>query len=902
MGRSSVQKRGLLRSLAIIAGLSLGLVGAVALSLWGRRPEVLSSGSIAFALGVLSVFVFLLLFLSSLKRDAGRADLSYGGLDVFYAATVAVALVSFLVASRFRENFLQPYMLGTAFAVYLLVRTNRRRLRGTPAVLLAGALVAFAGIEAAHGLAQWASGWEMRGFFFNVNHFAMFLAMVIPLAWATARLGTNVFLRFAGYGINALMFAAVGLSRCRTAYTALVLVGGVAFLLRRLAHPAPVGRESHPWRSAVRGVFIFGAVGLVVVSALAVSFKPMSAAGRLLIWKVSLRTALAHPVAGIGYGNFPAVYNAEQGRYFEEGKGTATERLSASADAYAFNDYLESIMETGVIGLVVFLPFWGLALMAVADVFRRGSSPFPGPVSTSDDRLSSGAAGSVLAFMVMAVFYYPSRILPMVLLFSGALGWIAGDERSLPDRARRSIRGFVLAFAAVSFSVAVILFPTIWKRFTAEQTWSEAIILARAGRTANAVATTRAAYPLLRSAAEFVDFHAGLLLGAGEAQEAAAVLDRARAFSYNPRFAEKLAAAHLELGDLDSALKRAREADAVLPWRLTSKALLAEISVRRGDIAEASRYARLVINKPMKVRTAEGETLKAKAFDLWTGLRTRTDEAGSPLLDLLAELPAESRGGVLGALQAMGSRSEPFVEALQAANPEERACLAFLLANMPDRDVLALDAVFLVENVRTACIARRTVPLAGGVPDEVFMEYVLPYAAGDEPRDPWRSDFFERFREAAVSSPSVNEAVVRLNRDVFLEFRLGFVVRDMRKPLLSPRQSIERGTVSCGEAAVMLVDACRSVGIPARLVVLPRWPNIKGGHIWIEVWENGRWRHISPYDPALLEQTWIPVQIAAVFPPGSREAVFAARFRRTGLRALAGREISFIDITESYLK
>ena len=27
------------------------------------------------------------------------------------------------------------------------------------------------------------------------------------------------------------------------------------------------------------------------------------------------------------YGNFPVVYNAEQGRYFEEGKGTATERL-----------------------------------------------------------------------------------------------------------------------------------------------------------------------------------------------------------------------------------------------------------------------------------------------------------------------------------------------------------------------------------------------------------------------------------------------------------------------------------------------------------------------------------------------------------------------------------------------
>jgi len=902
MGTSSARTRHLLRFLAGAAGLSLGLIGAVALILKVRRPEVLSSGSIAFALNVIALLIFLLLFLSSLRTDAGRKGYALGWLDVFYAASVAVSLVSFLVASRARENFLQPFMLITAFAVYLLVRTNRRRFEGTPALLLAGALVAFAGVVAAHGLAQWASGREMRGFFFNVNHFAMFLAMILPLAWAAARLRMNAFLRFSGYGVTALMIAAVGLARCRTAYTALILVGGVFYLVRHLPRTAPAGGGPRRRRSAVRGVLVFGAVGVVVVSALAVSFKPMSAAGRLLIWKVSARTALAHPVTGVGYGNFPAVYNVEQGRYFEEGKGSAIERLSASADAYAFNDFLESFVELGLIGLVVLLPFWGFVLWTAAGVLSRGDPPPAGPASSSDGRLALGASGSVLAYMIMAVFYYPSRILPIVMLFSVFLGWLAGDKKPAPDRARRSFRVFGLAFAAVSLSAALILFPTLWKRFIAERSWSKAVALARAGRTTDAVAATRAAYPLLRSDPDFVDLHAGLLLGVGDAREAATVLDAARVYSSNPRLAEKLASAYVALGDLEAALGQARKADSILPWRLSSKALLADISVRRGDPEGTSRYARLVLDTPMKVRTAAGEALKTKAFELWTGSPKRSGETESLFIDLLARLPAEFRGGVLGALQAMGSRSGPFVEALRAAGPEERTCIAFLLANMPDRDVLGLDANFLVENVRTACLARRTVPLAMDVPDVIFLEEVLPYAVGDEPRDPWRPDFFERFKEAAVSSPSVEDAVVRLNRDVFLEFRLAFAERDMRKPLLSPRQSIEKGAVSCGEAAVMLVDACRSVGIPARMIVLPRWPHIKGGHIWVEVWDHGRWRHISAYDPALLEQTWIPLQIAETFPPGSRAAVFAAHFRRTGLRLLAGRDISFTDITENYLK
>jgi len=878
----------------------LGLAGLGILFLKIRRPEVLSSGSIGFVVGWLSIAVSLLLLISSLKSGPERKGFSPGPLDVFYAASVAVSLLSFFLASRSPGTYLQPLMTVTAFAVYLLVRTNRHRLGGGRAAVLAGGFIAVSGLEAVHGLAQWASGSEMRGFFFNVNHFAMFLTMAIPLAIVFVWFERIAVRRTVGLVVCGLMLAAVALSRCRTAYTALLLIGGLA-LFQAISSRIPTtdDPEKRGRISSFRAALVFGAAGLLVVAALSLSFKHMSAAGRLLIWKVSARMALAHPLAGVGYANFPPLYNIEQGRYFGSGQGTPLERFSAMAAPYAFNDYLESAVETGIVGLVVFLPFWLFALREAVVQFRRfrglqRSTPAP----SFDKRLTVGAAGSVLAFMIMAFFYYPGRILPVVLPFSALLGWLAGEDRQASIRSRRAFRAFVLSFGAISLAATALLLPRLGHEYRSERTWSAARDHARRGRQDEAVAAARAAHPRLRHNAEFVDFHAGLLLADGNAREAASVLEGLRETSANPFLAEKLARARLELGDLEGALKSAREAASILPWRLTSKSILAETYLKIGDRTNAARYARLVITTPMKVRTKEGEALKAKALELLS------EEAGeeSQLVEFLLTLPRDTRGGVLGVLQATGSRSESFVRALRTAPPEERDCLAFLLANMPDRDVRELRTEYLEENVRIACLARRTLPLAASVPDAIFLDYVLPYAVADERRESWRTDFYRRFRDGAAMSPSIEEAVLRLNRDIFLGFRLEFAERDIWKPFLGPVQSIDRGIVSCGEAALLLVDACRSVGIPARMAVLPRWLHIRGGHIWTEIWDRGRWRYITAFDANLIDMGWISSQITSTFPPHSHGVIFAPVFRRTGLKAMAGRDIVFTDISENYLK
>ena len=48
--------------------------------------------------------------------------------------------------------------------------------------------------------------------------------------------------------------------------------------------------------------------------------------------------------------------------------------------------------------------------------------------------------------------------------------------------------------------------------------------------------------------------------------------------------------------------------------------------------------------------------------------------------------------------------------------------------------------------------------------------------------------------------------------------------------------------------SIMLVEACRSVGVPARLAGIASWPGRGGNHTWVEFWDNG-WHFVGAAEP-----------------------------------------------------
>uniref|UniRef100_A0A7S4C5T3 Transglutaminase-like domain-containing protein n=1 Tax=Chrysotila carterae TaxID=13221 RepID=A0A7S4C5T3_CHRCT len=132
-------------------------------------------------------------------------------------------------------------------------------------------------------------------------------------------------------------------------------------------------------------------------------------------------------------------------------------------------------------------------------------------------------------------------------------------------------------------------------------------------------------------------------------------------------------------------------------------------------------------------------------------------------------------------------------------------------------------------------------------------------------------------------------------------------------------QVISYGQASCSGLSILLACACRSVGIPARLVVVPRWADAPhGNHAWVEVYDSGRWGFIGAAEPAdaLSAPNWFHPSRTRDAPRsagarGKHFRIFASTWRRGGLAGLekhadlplpweTSTQINGIDVTDSY--
>jgi hypothetical protein len=133
---------------------------------------------------------------------------------------------------------------------------------------------------------------------------------------------------------------------------------GILFLL--LAY-----KKLHPGRKTI----LFSLTLLIaLIATLAIYVKSDSSLGRVLIYKISWNMFAEHPFTGIGWGNFQRDYGLYQAQFFQSGNYTQKEFLLAGNTFYAFNDYWQFIVETGIVGaLLVFFS----TLLAIKTAWLR---------------------------------------------------------------------------------------------------------------------------------------------------------------------------------------------------------------------------------------------------------------------------------------------------------------------------------------------------------------------------------------------------------------------------------------------------------------------------------------------------------------------------------------------------
>ncbi|TCD28987.1 hypothetical protein EZ456_02170 [Pedobacter psychrodurus] len=93
--------------------------------------------------------------------------------------------------------------------------------------------------------------------------------------------------------------------------------------------------------------------------------KTDSSLGRIFIYKISSQIYKHNWLKGIGIGKFKTVYMHYQADYFKKGKFTETELLLADNTYFAFNDYYQFIIETGIVGIFLLSIFFLLIFLLI---------------------------------------------------------------------------------------------------------------------------------------------------------------------------------------------------------------------------------------------------------------------------------------------------------------------------------------------------------------------------------------------------------------------------------------------------------------------------------------------------------------------------------------------------------
>ncbi len=234
----------------------------------------------------------------------------------------------------------------------------------------------------------------------------------------------------------------------------------------------------------------------------------------------------------------------------------------------------------------------------------------------------------------------------------------------------------------------------------------------------------------------------------------------------------------------------------------------------------------------------------------------------------------------------------------------ERAA-RFLVENMPPQDRETLSSEYLRENLDLAFRAREEYPWAAQVPEEIFLNDVLPYAVFDEPRDPWRAELHIRVRELVKDSHTATEAAQALNRQVFNLLNVHYNT-GRKRPNQSLHESVELGKATCTGLAIILVEACRTVGVPARAVGTPLWANKRGNHTWVEIWDDGwHFTGADEYDAAGVDRGWFTGDAAQAKADVVQNAIYATSWKRNGLTfpmvwARHSESVAAVNVTARY--
>lgn len=348
-------------------------------------------------------------------RQLWRAEPQALALLLALLAYIAVIVLSIAVAYTrapvIKETLKWSEVLAVAAATWLFIRTERQALWLTWAVIIAALAEALLGcaqyVLATGLLGPGGANIRVYGTFDQPNPFGGYLNLALPFALALALFGRDPRMRWVAAGASGLLLFALYLSDSRGALlglvAALVVLAALGWRFERQAlvaiavgapllaiawftHLIPASLENK-----LLAQFRVNDVSLTAQ----LNDANYSTIERLAHWVAGLRMFRAHPLLGVGAGNYDAAYQHYKVPGWDESL------------THAHNYYINVAAETGALGLLAFLAVVAVALWLAwratraTDWRRAGATAGVAALAGLDARaLAIGGAAVIAALCI----------------------------------------------------------------------------------------------------------------------------------------------------------------------------------------------------------------------------------------------------------------------------------------------------------------------------------------------------------------------------------------------------------------------------------------------------------------------------------------------------------------------
>ena len=152
----------------------------------------------------------------------------------------------------------------------------------------------------------------------------------------------------------------------------------------------------------------------------------------------------------------------------------------------------------------------------------------------------------------------------------------------------------------------------------------------------------------------------------------------------------------------------------------------------------------------------------------------------------------------------------------------------------PVYDMNVITPEFLIEQIDYAFMAWRDKPWARTMSWEDFCSYVLPYRGSNEPLEPWRQTFWDKYRglESRMTDPTDPVEAARLiNQDIMTWF--GFDARYYYHPTDQGLSEMLKNHLGrCEDMTNITIYSMRANGIGITSDYTPYWANCGNNHAW----------------------------------------------------------------------